>query len=152
MGPLDNEFGMERTVPAFPTGVMAALAGTHPWARFLAILGFCVVGLMLFAGLAGGVAAAASGKPELAVIMVIYPLLSLAYFFPALFLLRFANRTRDFVGRGEPHLLQSALEAQRSLYKVTGIIAIVAIVLSIGTFILFMSMGFWAASGGVPGL
>lgn len=151
MGPLDNEFGMERTVPAFPTGVMAALAGTHPWARFLAILGFCVVGLMLFAGLAGGVAAAASGKPELAVIMVIYPLLSLAYFFPALFLLRFANRTRDFVARGEPHLLQSAMEAQRSLYKFTGIVAIVGFLLSIGAFILFMTMGL-AASGGVPGL
>jgi uncharacterized membrane protein YhaH (DUF805 family) len=151
MGPTDNEFGMERSPQAVPTGVVAALAGTHPWARFLAILGFCVVGLMLFAGLAGGVAGAASGNPELAVIMVIYPLMSLIYFFPALFLLRFANRTRDFVARGEPDLLQAAVEAQRSLYKFTGIVAIIGILLSIGMIILVMTMGL-AASGGIPGL
>ena len=151
MGPMDNEFGIERAPQAVPTGVTAALAGTHPWARFLAILGFCVVGLMLFAGLVGGVAGAASGNPELAIIMVIYPLLSLIYFFPALFLLRFANRTRDFVARGEMHLLQSAMEAQQSLYKFAGIVAVISILLSIGAFILFMSMGL-AASGGIPGL
>jgi hypothetical protein len=150
MGPMDHEDGRERAPQPVSTGVVAALAGTHPWARFLAILAFCLVGLMLFAGLAGGVAAVASGNSEFAVVMVIYPLLSLMSFFPALFLLRFANRTRDFVTRGEPHLLQAAMEAQRLLYKFTGIVAIVGFILAIGTFIMFMTIGL--ASGGLFGL
>ena len=79
--------------------------------------------------------------------MVVYPLLSLVYFFPALFLLRFANRTRDFVARGKPHLLQAAMEAQRMLYKFTGIVAIVGFLLSIVTFILFMTLGLFSSDG-----
>ncbi|MEX2283081.1 MAG: hypothetical protein WEE89_11410 [Gemmatimonadota bacterium] len=146
MSTLDHGFGMEGAPQSIPTGVISALARTHPWARLLAIFGFVVVALMLLAGLAGGIMGVASGSAETAAAMIIYPLLSLLYFFPSLYLLRFANRTRDFVSQADPRLLEAALESQRVLYKFVAIYVIVCMVLIIVMGIAIAAMG--VAAGG----
>jgi hypothetical protein len=146
MSTLDDGFGMEGASQLIPPGVVTTLARTHPWARFLATLGFVVVGLMLLAGLAGGVMGFFSGSIQAAAVMIIYPIMSLLYFFPSLYLLRFANRTRDFVAHGNPALLEAALESQRALYKFVAIYVIVCMVLAIVAIIAVGAMG--VAAGG----
>jgi hypothetical protein len=47
------------------------------------------------------------------------------------YLLRFANRAREFVMSGQPADLEQALDAQRSYWKFTGVMMIVIFVLCI---------------------
>ena len=112
-------------------GVALALEQTKPWVRLLSVLGFVVVGLMALVGLFGGLAAVTSGEPSMAILMVVYPLSALLYFFPALFLWRYADRIQDFLSSRTLEGLQTALEAQRSFWKFTGIMVVVSFVLGI---------------------
>lgn len=112
--------------------VTQLLQETAPWVRFLAIVGFVSVGLMIVVGLGAGAVGLATQQPETVVLMVIYPLMSLLYFFPSLYLLQYARRIKDYVQGGQqlPHLEQ-AIHAQRRFFKFTGIIVAVSLALSV---------------------
>src|SRR3954471_14343410 len=77
---------------AAPFGDVPLLLGaTAPWAHFLAIVGFCSVGLLIVVGVLAGAVGSATGRPDLVVLMVVYPLSALIYFFPSLYLLQYAK-------------------------------------------------------------
>src|SRR5688572_11405761 len=116
--------------------VPETLARTAPWAHFLAILGFVMVGLMMVAAVGAGMIGVATGRPETAVLSIVYPLTALMYFFPSLYLLQFAKRIRHFVRRGHQlQDLESALDAQRRFWKVAGIIGVATVALSLIVFV-----------------
>lgn len=124
-------------VPPLPpasslASVTQLLQETAPWVRFLAIVGFVSVGLMIVVGLGAGAVGLATQQPETVVLMVIYPLMSLLYFFPSLYLLQYARRIKEYVQGGQqlPHLEQ-AIHAQRRFFKFTGIIVAVSLALSV---------------------
>src|SRR5688500_2145353 len=122
--------------------VTQMLQETAPWVRFLAIVGFASVGLMILVGLGAGILGLATQKPETVVLMVIYPLMSLLYFFPSLYLLQYARRIREYVQGGQqlPHLEQ-ALYAQRKFFKFTGILVAVSLALSVLLFFGVLALG-----------
>lgn len=116
--------------------VPGLLARTAPWAQLLAIMGFCGVALMIVIGIGAGLVGLATGRAETAALMVIYPLSALLYFFPSLYMLQYAKRSRQFANRG-PFVsdLESALDAQRKFWKFSAIAAVIGLGLGMLVFV-----------------
>lgn len=117
-------------------GVPGLMARTAPWAHLLAMVGFISVGLMILVGVGAGAVGLATGRAETAVLMVIYPLSALVYFFPSLYMLQYAKRSRKFA-QGEQSLaeLEAALDAQRKFFKFAGIATVVGVALGVVMFV-----------------
>lgn len=114
------------------------LRQTKPWVRFLSIMGFIGAGMMILGGLIMGVAGAASGRPEMLLLCILYPLLGLLYIFPALFLHRYASRIAEFLLYGQSEHLDSALEAQKSFWRFSGIMTLVILCLYALAIVIFI--------------
>jgi hypothetical protein len=111
------------------------LARTAPWAHLLAIVGFVSVALMILVGLGAGAVGLATGRADTAVLMVIYPLSAVVYFFPSLYMLQYAKRSRRF-GQGGQSLadLDAALDAQRKFFKFAAIATVAGVALAVLVF------------------
>lgn len=128
----------EPLLPGTPSlgGVPGLLARTAPWAHLLAIVGFVSVGLMILVGVGAGAVGLATGRAETAVLMVIYPLSALVYFFPSLYMLQYAKRSRRFAQGGQSLAeLEAALDAQRKFFKFAAIATVVALALGVLMFV-----------------
>lgn len=136
----------DETAVATPA-ISRILQRTQPWVRFMAILGFMTVGLMLIAAAGVGTVGVATENPQMVVVMFVYPLMALAYVFPSYYLLQYANRLRDFTARGEERQLEAALDAQRAFWKFVGILTIAGIVLTLMMFVAVIVAGIAAATG-----
>lgn len=134
------------------------------WAMFLAVLGFICLTLMVLFGLialaAGsavdaaayegmegmeGVGAAARMSPMIG--GVIYLLGALLYFFPVLYLYKFASNAKEAVNSNSSEKLTASLENLKSHYKFVGIATIISIV---GTIVgmIVMAVAFASAMSG----
>ena len=113
------------------SGIHAALAGTKPWVRLCSVLLFVTAALVILVGLIGGALAGSTfGEgPEMAAVGVFYAFMGLLYFFPALYLYRYASRIGDYLAGGEEAQLEHALDAQRSFWKFVGIVTLAGLVL-----------------------
>jgi hypothetical protein len=147
--PADESRRIESTplgAPQPPFGaVTRALERTAPWTRFLSIVGFIGVVLMIVIGIAAGAIGLMTQRAETTVLMVLYPLMALMYFFPSLYLLQYSKRIGQYV-RGGQQLpdLESALEAQRKFWKFAGLMTIVGFALSVVAFAAAVIIGFLA--------
>ena len=113
------------------------LAETAQWAKFLAIVGFVFMGLMVLIGLffgsiMGGMMASlgeeASAGPMGAMggfMGIMYVFIALIYFFPCYYLLKFANQTKAALANNDAYTLTDALKNQKSVYKFMGIFMII---------------------------
>lgn len=63
----------------------------------------------------------------------------------SIYLMRYANRIRDFIAQGQQHQLEAALDAQRAFWKFMGIFALVSLVLS--GFAILVALVFGVAGG-----
>ncbi len=112
-----------------------ALRQTRPWVLFLAILGIVVaaliscgsVGLIFFVVGADDMAEQFPFEPI--VMVLVYGFLAVMYWVPSILLLRYSSRIGDFLRVPNHDHLNKALFAQRSFWRVIGIIALVGIVL-----------------------
>lgn len=114
-------------------GMLEALRATRPWVKFLSILGFILCALMALAGLAFVGGAGAKAGPMAAfgpAIGVFYLLFVLLYFFPCLYLLRYANAIARIPADGQ-RALEEALVKQKSFWKFVGILTAVVLVLEL---------------------
>lgn len=134
----------ESTTLALPE-VSRILGQTQPWARLMGILGFVTVGMMLLFGLGAAVAVLATQGGEAALLLAVYPLMAVLYVLPSIYLMRYANRIRDFIAQGQQHQLEAALDAQRAFWKFMGIFALVSLVLS--GFAILVALVFGVAGG-----
>jgi hypothetical protein len=129
---------MEPPLPAPPSlGRVPLLLGqTAPWAYLLAIVGFLSVALMIVVGIGAGAVGLATGRAETVILMAIYPLSALIYFFPSLYMLQYAKRSRRFA-RDEQSLaeLEAALDAQRKFFKFAGIATVLAVAFGVLLFV-----------------
>ncbi len=100
---------------------------TSRWSKFLAILGFCFIGLMVLGGLFAGTLFATLGDtmPYPGLISVIYIAMALLYFFPVFYLFRFSNQIRVALHTKDTRTLEGALENLKSHYKFIGILMII---------------------------
>jgi hypothetical protein len=108
------------------------LRETAKWAYFLAIMGFIGIGLIVVIALFAGVIFSAIptdanpyGGIGGGVVTVIYLIIGGLYFFPVLYLYRFANKMKIALARNDEDVLTNAFEYLKSHYKFIGIFTIV---------------------------
>lgn len=131
------------------------LKETAKWAYFLSIIGFIFLGLFVLLaffmfslgstlGNLGGMSGmGAMGAMGGAFIGVIYLLIALLYFFPILYLFKFASKTKKAIAENSTELLTDGLSSLKSHYKFVGILMV--IVLSFYA-IVFVIVGITAAA------
>lgn len=137
-------------------GVLAQLAGTKPWVRFMSVLTFVGAGFMLLAALimlvAGG-AIAATAKTGgaalpagmMSVFAVLYALFAGVYIYPAMKLWKYANRIAGLLSSGAMMDLEGALNEQRLFWKFLGIMVIAMFVLYFVVMIAAVGFGAFGA-------
>ncbi|MGC8824311.1 MAG: hypothetical protein ACP5PZ_06910 [Bacteroidales bacterium] len=108
------------------------LVAIHKWAYFFAILGFVGIAILLLIGILSKTILGIV-NPELgaaATIMgFIYVLLALIYFFPVIYLYRFARLTKKAIQQSNNLLMQEALLNFKKHYQFIGVVTISILVM-----------------------
>ena len=119
-------------------GMLEALKKTKPWVRFLSILGFIAVGLIIVAALfffgAGAIAGSQAGPTRWVFMLlpILYLLMAVLYIFPSLYLFRYASAIENaLTAPSKSPAVENALRQQKSFWKFTGILALVMVLLYI---------------------
>lgn len=134
---------------AVSPSTIAQLAGTKPWVRFISVLMWIAICLIIL-GIVGVViamtlgAAKAIGTPEL-ILVGVYGVLIFFYIYPALKMWKFANRVKSLMETRSLADLDAALTEQRKLWKFVGIFAIIMLCIYVVAIIGFVAMGATAA-------
>lgn len=142
------------TSSAVSQGVLAQLAGTKPWVRFMSVLMFVGAGFMLLMALimlvAGGTIASSAKAGTLPAgmmtgIAILYALLAGLYIYPAVKLWKYATQIGALLISGSMMDLEGALSQQRSFWKFLGIMVIALFALYFVVIIGFAAFGGFAA-------
>jgi heme/copper-type cytochrome/quinol oxidase subunit 2 len=106
---------------------------TRKWAMFLSVLGFIMLGLLIFAGLATSLflttfstTRASLGIPESLLILLLFVAAGI-YFFPVFFLFRFSRNTRDAIHFLDMKKLKTGTRNLRLYFTYVGILVIVVL-------------------------
>jgi hypothetical protein len=137
-------------------GVLAQLAGTKGWVRFMSVLMFLGTGFMLLAALimlvAGGTIAATAKAGGGALpagmmtgISILYALFAGIYIYPALKLWKYADNIGALLISSSMLDLEAALSQQRSFWKFLGIMVIALFALYFVIIIAVVAIGGFAA-------
>jgi hypothetical protein len=117
----------------------ANLTETAKWARFLAIVGFVFLGIMVLSGLlisltlsrfetidgGSGMMNVAGGS-----VAMLYIIMAAIAFFPLLYTLRFANQMRGALNSNDQALLNASFQNLKVCYRYLGIVTIISLALS----------------------
>lgn len=100
------------------------------WARFLAIFGFVVMGIVVLAGIGlttyfSALMATELGPMGGAILPAVYILFSLLYFFPCLYLFRFARKTRSAILASDATLLEAGFKNLKAFFRYMGMLLII---------------------------
>lgn len=114
------------------------LAETAKWAKLLAIVGFVMIGFFVILGLFMGsiIGAFAGASPEMeelgmagsmmgGMFGAIYIVIALFYFFPTLYLYRFASKMKTALANQDQQFLAESFRNHKSVYKFMGIFTLV---------------------------
>jgi hypothetical protein len=144
------------------------LKGASPWLRFLGIVGFIVCGILALMGIiflvvlpAAGVGSFWSGISGLeevsdafgtalgaAVVGLYFFAIAALNFFPALFMFNFGNKIRTYLQSGSDQDLEGAFKNNKSLWKFSGILMIIALAFIPVMIIIGIIVGIAAAFAG----
>lgn len=111
------------------------LAETAKWANFFAILGFIFLGLIVVMAIVFGFFMSSVTAEVIpipgggAFFALIYIIVAGLYYFPTMYLYKFAKHAKVAVKSDDTHQLQIALENQKSAYKFVGIMMIISLAL-----------------------
>jgi len=136
------------------TGITRALADTRPWVLFLSVVGFVIGGLgallSVFLLLTSLVAIANVGAPGavMAFVGLFYMLATFLYLYVSYLLFNYASTISRFLRSKEVRDLERAMVAQKSFWKVMGIVTAVWLALSLGLVFISIAMGGFAAMVG----
>lgn len=128
--PQPPDYGLSGEVSGEVVGI---LRSTKPWVRFLSVLGFLGLALLVLGCLAimvlpvGPMGSMPLG-PRVGAAFV-YLLVGLIQFPAVLFLHRYAGRIASLATSGAPIDLEDALRAQKSFWKYVGILTLVMMIL-----------------------
>jgi hypothetical protein len=106
------------------------LISAAKWGKFLAIVGFVFIGLMVLVGiivqsLPSSLLSYGYGNPVLKYIGIIYLILGIVLFFPCLYLLKFSNKMQEAIRTSNQESLDNAFINLKAMFKFYGIVTIV---------------------------
>lgn len=127
------------------------LSEVAKWGKFLAIIGFVMIGIMVLAGMFAG-AVMSMFLPQEAVgvagggfFTFFYLMGALLYFFPVLYLHRFSGKMQEALRLQDEELLTSSFANLKSLFKFLGILTIIMLAFyGLGLLFMFLGMGIGA--------
>lgn len=114
------------------------LSETAKWGKFLSIIGFILVGLIviiaIFAGtifsslsdFGGNPASEFAGSMSI-ILTIVYLIVAALYFFPCLYMYRFSTKMKKALEENNQDLLIASFENLKSCFKFMGIMTIVII-------------------------
>jgi hypothetical protein len=117
--------------------MLLSLRQTKPWVRLLSVLGFISIGLMVISGSISLIAFfkhAPDNTSALPIVLlgsVCNIVLGLLYFFPSLFLFKFASSIGRLLNGGGSDEMEETLSNQKSFWKFVGILTVITIVLAL---------------------
>ena len=120
------------------------LRQTKPWVQLVAILTLLFAGFMGLGGLAMIAVSALgprTGGPEIAVFGVVYLPLAALYVYPGVKLWKYGSAIQRLSASRDAVDLEAALREQKSFWKFTGILAIVAGLLYVLVFVGMLTVG-----------
>lgn len=111
------------------------LSETAKWAKFLSIVGFIIISLILVGGIALGITLSSTPGFDMGggfagvslIFTLIYFLIALLYFFPCLYMYRFSARMKNALLANNQEALNAAFGNLKSCFKFMGITTIVFI-------------------------
>lgn len=114
---------------------------TVKWAKFLAICSFVGLGLMVLVGvvflfLSVSVKVPSETQISTSILGILYILIAALYFFPSIYLYRFATASAEAINTLNDDTLEEGLENLKSLFRFTGILMIIVLSLYAVGFIL----------------
>lgn len=131
---MENEKQTENFENQLTTAAVGFLQESAKWSKFMAIIGFIGIGLMVLVSLfmaIGFSAMGASTMPELPFSMsafsIIYVLFAAIYFFPVYYLYQYATKTSAALHSKNKQLLTDGLENLKSHHKFLGIFTLILI-------------------------
>jgi hypothetical protein len=112
------------------------LKTTSSWTHFYAILGFISIGICVLTAL---VMFAINGQMPVGIFFqgyfttmgILFLIMAGIYVFPALYLLRFSQKTNKALKEGNAHVLEEAFRNMKSYWKFIGIMSIIWIAFAI---------------------
>ncbi|WP_299760239.1 DUF5362 family protein [uncultured Pontibacter sp.] len=123
------------------------------WGKFLAIVGFIGIGLMVIIALFAGTAIGSMSLPEESggsaagmigggFFMFFYLLFALLYFFPVLYLYRFSGKMQEALRLQNEELLVTSFANLKSLFKFMGVLTIIMLSFYVSAMLfVFLGMG-----------
>jgi len=100
------------------------------WGKFLAIVGFVFIGLMILAGIvvqtmAPTLSSYGYGNPMFKYVGIIYLFFGIILFFPCLYLLKFSNKIQEALRTSNQESMDIAFINLKAMFKFYGIVTIV---------------------------
>jgi hypothetical protein len=131
---MENEKQTENFENQLTTAAVGFLQESAKWSKFMAIIGFVGIGLMVLVSIfmaIGFSAMGASTTPELpfpmSVFSILYVLFAAIYFFPVYYLYQYATKTSAALHSKNKQLLADGLENLKSHHKFLGIFTLIII-------------------------
>lgn len=131
---MENEKQTENFENQLTSAAVGFLQESAKWSKFMAIIGFIGIGLMVLVSLfmaIGFNSMGASTIPELPFSMsffsIIYVLFAAIYFFPVYYLYQYATKTSAALHSKNKQLLADGLENLKSHHKFLGIFTLIII-------------------------
>ncbi len=118
----------------FTSEIKHYLLNTAKWGKLLAIMGYVMMVLLIVFGIFMMFANVSMYEdygfgPEFGLVGIIYFVIALIYFIPVTYLYRFSNRIKPGLFLKDQALITSAFANLKSLFKFTGIMTIVILVI-----------------------
>jgi len=140
---------LEKKEMILDTKSLAYLTEIRKWAKFLAILGFIFLGLLVLLGFiflsVGSFFGSFLGGIERILIFFVYLAIGALYFFPIYYLLRFSIDIKKAIEKTEQRDITTAFEYLKSHYKFIGILTIVVLCLYFFIGIIALIVGLYTA-------
>jgi hypothetical protein len=126
-------------------GIVEALRATRPWVMFLGVLGFIFGALVLIGAVViffrGMAARQPAGGLPMTIMAVIYVLIGVIQVAAAYYLFGYGQRIGDFLAGGHVQSLTEALNAQKSFWRLIGIVALVYLLVLALIFVVSIAVG-----------
>lgn len=143
---MNTEFNTQNENLQIGEEVKSFFLETAKWAKFISIIGFISLGLMVLAGFSFGSimsslpsglgAMGAMGAVGSGFFIVLYIVVALIYYFPIKYLFDFSTKVKKALELTDQNLFNEAISKLKSHYKYIGIIMIVILSFYILIFII----------------
>ncbi len=113
--------------------MLLSLRQTKPWVRFISIIGFLVVLLLIAAGILSFVSSSHPVEDTMltSATALLNIVMAALYLLPSLFLFKYASAIKRLLQTEDATAMEAALQNQKSFWKFMGILTLVMLIIAL---------------------